>query len=72
MTTKQRLKVGVAGGGLIAQVEHIPNLLALGDRFEVVAVSDPSPAVRAGLPAALAWPASPMQPISSRWGWMRS
>jgi predicted dehydrogenase len=51
MTKKQRLKVGVAGGGLIAQVEHIPNLLALRDRFELVAVSDPSPAVRAGLSA---------------------
>lgn len=49
MTTKQRLKVGVAGGGLIAQVEHIPNLLALGDLFEVIAVSDPSAAVRKGL-----------------------
>ena len=51
MTTKERLKVGVAGGGLIAQVEYIPNLLALGDRFELVAVSDPSPAVRAGVTA---------------------
>ncbi|MDR6294560.1 putative dehydrogenase [Inquilinus ginsengisoli] len=44
-----RLKVGVAGGGLIAQVEHIPNLLALGHRFELKAVSDPSPMVRAAL-----------------------
>jgi predicted dehydrogenase len=49
MAMKTRLKVGVAGGGLIAQVEHIPNLLALADRFELVAVSDPSPPVRAGL-----------------------
>ncbi|MQT15225.1 Gfo/Idh/MocA family protein [Segnochrobactrum spirostomi] len=44
-----RLKVGVAGGGLIAQVEHIPNLLALKDKFVVVGVSDPSPTVRAAL-----------------------
>ena len=44
-----RLKIGVAGGGLIAQVEHIPNLLALGHLFELTAVSDPSPAVRAGI-----------------------
>lgn len=49
MTTMKRLKIGVAGGGLIAQVEHIPNLLALADRFELVAVSDPSAKVRAGL-----------------------
>jgi predicted dehydrogenase len=41
-----RLKVIVAGGGLIAQVEHIPNLLFLRDRFELLAVADPSPATR--------------------------
>jgi len=41
-----RLKVVVAGGGLIAQVEHIPNLLFLRDRFELLAVADPSPATR--------------------------
>lgn len=44
-----RLKVGVAGGGLIAQVEHIPNLLALKDKFTLVGVSDPSAAVREAL-----------------------
>jgi predicted dehydrogenase len=37
-----RLRIAVAGAGLIAQVEHIPNLRSLGDRFEVVAVADPS------------------------------
>jgi predicted dehydrogenase len=41
-----RLKVVVAGGGLIAQVEHIPNLLFLRHRFELLAVADPSPATR--------------------------
>jgi predicted dehydrogenase len=41
-----KLKVVVAGGGLIAQVEHIPNLLFLRDRFELLAVADPSPATR--------------------------
>ncbi len=46
-----RLKIGVIGGGLIAQVEHIPNLLALGDRFEIAGVSDPSATVRDGLSA---------------------
>jgi predicted dehydrogenase len=41
-----KLKVVVAGGGLIAQVEHIPNLLFLRDKFELLAVADPSPATR--------------------------
>ena len=29
-----RLRVGVVGAGMIAQVEHIPNLLALREKFE--------------------------------------
>jgi predicted dehydrogenase len=37
----------VAGAGLIAQVEHIPNLLFLRDRFDLVAVADPSAQGRA-------------------------
>ncbi len=41
-----RLRIGVAGAGLIAQVEHLPNLVALPDRFDLVAVVDPSAAVR--------------------------
>jgi predicted dehydrogenase len=41
-----RLRIGVAGAGLIAQVEHLPNLVALPDRFDLVAVADPSAAVR--------------------------
>ena len=45
----ERLNIGVVGGGLIAQVEHIPNLLALRAKFKLVAVSDPSATVRAGL-----------------------
>jgi predicted dehydrogenase len=44
-----RLRVGVVGAGLIAQVEHIPNLLALRDRFELVGVADPSATVRAAI-----------------------
>jgi predicted dehydrogenase len=44
-----RLRIGVIGGGLIAQVAHIPNLLRLRDKFEVKLVSDPSAAVRAAL-----------------------
>ena len=44
-----RLRVGVLGGGLIAQVEHIPTLRLLRDRFDPRCASDPSPAVRAAL-----------------------
>ena len=41
-----RLRVGVIGAGTISQVEHIPNLLRLGDLFELVGVADPSPGSR--------------------------
>ncbi len=44
-----RVRVGIIGAGLITQVEHLPNLLALPDMFEVVAVADPSAKVRAHL-----------------------
>ena len=37
-----RLRIAVAGSGLIAQVEHIPNLLAASERFDLVGVFDPS------------------------------
>lgn len=37
-----RLRIGVLGAGLIAQVEHIPNLLRLAGKFQLVGVSDPS------------------------------
>ncbi len=43
------LKVGIIGGGLIAQVEHLPNLLALPGLFTVVGIADPSAKVRAHL-----------------------
>jgi predicted dehydrogenase len=42
----QRVRVGVVGGGGVAQVEHIPNLLKLKHRFEIVGVCDPSAKVR--------------------------
>ena len=41
------LRIGVIGAGLIGQVEHIPNLLRLRDRFALTVVSDPSPTARA-------------------------
>lgn len=37
-----RLRIGVIGAGTIAQVEHIPNLVALADLFELAGVADPS------------------------------
>ena len=45
----QGLTIGIIGCGLITQVEHLPNLLALGDRFEVIGVADPSAKVMARL-----------------------
>lgn len=39
-TGNRRLRVGVIGCGLIAQVMHLPHLRELSDRFEVVAVCD--------------------------------
>jgi predicted dehydrogenase len=44
-----RLRVGVVGGGLIAQAMHLPYLRLLSDRFETVALADPSARVRAGV-----------------------
>ena len=41
-----RVRIGVIGAGLIAQIEHIPNLLRLRDKFAVAGVCDPSPASR--------------------------
>ncbi len=44
-----QLRVGIVGGGLIAQVEHLPNLIALPERFRVVGIADPSLKVRSHL-----------------------
>jgi predicted dehydrogenase len=41
-----RLRVGVLGAGLIAQVEHVPNLLRLKEKFDLVRVGDPSAKAR--------------------------
>ena len=45
----KRLDVGVLGGGLIVQVEHLPNLLNLPEHFRVVGVAEPSAKVRGHL-----------------------
>jgi predicted dehydrogenase len=42
--SSNRLRVGVIGCGLVAQVMHLPHLRELDDRFEVAAVCDLSPA----------------------------
>ena len=46
-----RLKVGIAGCGLVTQVEHLPNLINLPALFDVVAIADPSATVRNALAA---------------------
>jgi predicted dehydrogenase len=43
-----RIRVGVVGCGLIAQVMHLPYLNELSDRFEIAALCDLSPEVASG------------------------
>jgi predicted dehydrogenase len=43
------LRVGVVGGGLVAQAEHLPYLAALRDRFVLAALAEPSETVRIAL-----------------------
>jgi predicted dehydrogenase len=43
------LRTAVIGGGLIAQVVHLPNLARLDDAFEIVAIADVSATVASGL-----------------------
>jgi predicted dehydrogenase len=40
------IDVGIIGGGLITQVEHLPNLLNLPNLFRVRGIAEPSPKVR--------------------------
>jgi predicted dehydrogenase len=54
----QRLKVGVVGCGLIAQVMHLHYLQELSDRFEIAALCDLSEEVRNACAAATASAAS--------------
>jgi predicted dehydrogenase len=42
-----RIRIGVIGAGHIAQIEHVPNLLRLRDRFDLKGVCDPSKTARA-------------------------
>ena len=43
------LRIGVVGGGLVAQAMHLHYLAHMRDRFELVAVADPSATVRKSL-----------------------
>jgi len=47
----RRLRVGLAGAGLVGQAEHAFYLWEERERFDFVALADPSPAVRAALGA---------------------
>jgi len=45
------VRVGVVGGGLVAQAEHLPYLSSLRDRFSLAALAEPSRTVRDALGA---------------------
>jgi predicted dehydrogenase len=45
------VRVGVVGGGLVAQAEHLPYLSSLRDRFSIAALAEPSLTVREALAA---------------------
>ena len=45
------VRVGVVGGGLVAQAEHLPYLSSLRDRFTLTALAEPSETVREALGA---------------------
>jgi predicted dehydrogenase len=45
------VRVGVVGGGLVAQAEHLPYLSALRDRFTLAGLAEPSRIVREALGA---------------------
>lgn len=49
MTATYRIRLGIVGLGLITQSRHLPNLVRLTDRFEVVRVCDLSAEVARGI-----------------------
>lgn len=53
MSGDTRVRLGVVGLGLIAQIVHLPNLARLGDRFVVTHVSDLSPSLMETVTAVL-------------------
>src|SRR5919206_2746880 len=51
MARGDRVRIGVVGCGMVAQAEHLPNLLQLDTRFEIAALADPSRSVREAMAA---------------------
>src|ERR687887_912305 len=47
----ERVRIGVVGCGMVAQAEHLQNLLQLFARFEIAALADPSRVVREAMAA---------------------
>ncbi len=52
------LRIGVVGGGMVAQAEHLPHLNELQDRFAVAALAEPSRTVREAMCARFGIPAA--------------
>ena len=48
-TRNEALRIGVVGGGMIAQAMHLPHLNELADRFRVTGLAEPSATVRDAL-----------------------
>src|SRR3954468_2664742 len=61
-TAARRIRVGVIGCGEVTQIIHLPSLAQLGDRFEVTALCDVSPAVLHGVADAWGVPACTHEP----------
>jgi hypothetical protein len=57
-TRNEALRIGVVGGGMIAQAMHLPHLNELQDRFVVGALAEPSTTVREALCARFGIPGS--------------
>jgi len=51
------LRIGVVGGGMVAQAEHLPHLNELQDRFSIAALAEPSRIVREAMCARFGIPA---------------
>jgi predicted dehydrogenase len=51
VSDENRVRVGVVGCGMVAQAEHLQNLLKLFDRFRIAALADPSGIVREAMAA---------------------
>jgi predicted dehydrogenase len=56
MPGPERVRIGVVGCGMVAQAEHLQNLLQLFDRFEIAGLADPSRIVREAMAARYAVP----------------